>query len=95
MIRIGPSVDPDIDGPGAEEAAAGLRAQGHQALAVHCDVRDRAQAVAAAQHASITFGGVDILINNAGLRLSHYSWPLAEQSEAELAALVNLNVLAS
>ncbi|MBA4025504.1 MAG: hypothetical protein C0482_24375 [Gordonia sp.] len=65
----------DIDGAAAEATAAELRSAGGEALAVACDVAD-ADAVAAAVEKSIeTFGGVDVLVNNAALHLRKYSPP--------------------
>ena len=49
-----------------EETAAEIRAIGRQALAVRCDVTDRAQVDAAVARAVGELGSVDILVNNAG-----------------------------
>ena len=46
-------------------AAEQIRAAGGQALALKCDVRDDAQVHAAVAAAVDTFGGIDILVNNA------------------------------
>ncbi len=46
-------------------AAAEIEAAGGKALAVQCDIRDEAQIQAAVDKAVETFGGIDILINNA------------------------------
>lgn len=46
-------------------AAADMIAAGGQALALACDIRDEAQVKAAIDKAVETFGGIDILINNA------------------------------
>lgn len=46
-------------------AAAEIEAAGGKALAVQCDIRDEAQIQAAVDKAVATFGGIDILINNA------------------------------
>ena len=43
-----------------------IRAAGGEALALPCDVADRAQAEAAAARAERELGGVDLLVNNAG-----------------------------
>jgi NAD(P)-dependent dehydrogenase (short-subunit alcohol dehydrogenase family) len=57
----------DINAENAERAAKELRDAGAQASAVRVDITDRASAVAMAEHASQTFGGVDILVNCAAL----------------------------
>jgi NAD(P)-dependent dehydrogenase (short-subunit alcohol dehydrogenase family) len=46
---------------------AELRAAGHRADGVPCDVADIQQVRALADHARATFGGVDIWVNNAGV----------------------------
>lgn len=46
-------------------AAKDMIAAGGQALAVVCDIRDEAQVKAAIDKAVETFGGIDILVNNA------------------------------
>ena len=49
-----------------EETAAELRANGVQAVALSCDVRDPVQVQAVVARAVADLGGVDILVNNAG-----------------------------
>ena len=46
-------------------AAAEIEAAGGRALPLKCDVRDRKQVVAAIDQTVATFGGIDVLINNA------------------------------
>lgn len=46
-------------------AAAEIEAAGGKALAVQCDIRDEAQIQLAVDKAVATFGGIDILVNNA------------------------------
>ncbi|HKI92308.1 MAG TPA: SDR family NAD(P)-dependent oxidoreductase [Gaiellaceae bacterium] len=49
-----------------EETVAEIRGLGRRALAVRCDVTDRAQVDAAVARAVSELGAVDILVNNAG-----------------------------
>ena len=49
-----------------EETVAEIRGMGRRALAVRCDVTDRAQVDAAVARTVEEFGRVDILVNNAG-----------------------------
>jgi 3-oxoacyl-[acyl-carrier protein] reductase len=49
-----------------ESTAAEIRALGRRALALKCDVTDRAQVAAAVERAVDELGSVDILVNNAG-----------------------------
>lgn len=64
----------------AERVAAAIRDDGGEAVAVQADVSVGAGASRLIDEAAAAFGGVDILINNAGLQPAK---PLAEVSEAE------------
>lgn len=58
--------DPNPKLPGTIfTAAAEIEAAGGVALPIQCDIRDEAQIEAAIQRTAETFGGIDILINNA------------------------------
>jgi citronellol/citronellal dehydrogenase len=46
-------------------AVAEIEKAGGKGLGVQCDIRDEAQVVAAVEKAIATFGGIDILVNNA------------------------------
>ncbi len=50
-----------------EAVAAEVRALGRRALPVPCDVSDEAQIKAALLHTQAELGGVDVLVNNAGV----------------------------
>ncbi len=54
-----------------ESLCAEVKAAGGQALAVSCDVTDAAQVTALAKQVQDAYGGLDILINNAGAAGSH------------------------
>ena len=64
----------DIDLEGAESVAAGL---GEVATGVWADVTDEASVVSAYREAALAFGGVDIVISNAGIASSA---PITETS---------------
>src|SRR5487761_954570 len=49
-------------------AAEELAAQGHKALAIHCDVADDAQVEAMVDQTVATFGRLDAAYNNAGVQ---------------------------
>jgi short-subunit dehydrogenase len=49
-----------------EALAAEISSQGGEALVLPCDVAERGQVFAAAQRALDHFGGIDLLVNNAG-----------------------------
>lgn len=65
----------------AEEVAAHLRDLGGTAVADHSDVRTFAGAATAVQRAVEEFGGIDILINNAG---TLHAAPVTDVGEADL-----------
>ncbi len=60
----------DIDAAAGEAAAAGLRAKGAKAIFVRTDVMQRAQIEALIERATSEFGGLDIMLNNAGVALT-------------------------
>jgi 3-oxoacyl-[acyl-carrier protein] reductase len=63
----------DIDGRAANEAAAAIVADGGRAVAVEVDVADEDSVAAMASRALDVFGGIDVLVNNAGLHLGKYN----------------------
>ena len=74
-------------------AAAELEAAGTPALGVGCDVADEHQVEAAVASAIREFGGIDILINNAGLHLMKYNQPFGVLSRNDVRALFDVNVI--
>lgn len=56
----------DLDGDAAAVVAASIRSAGGGAAATACDVTDESDLVALADLAVVEFGGVDVLVNNAG-----------------------------
>jgi citronellol/citronellal dehydrogenase len=60
------TVEPNPKLPGTIfSAAEEIEATGGKALALACDIRDEQQVLAATRKTAETFGGIDILINNA------------------------------
>jgi NAD(P)-dependent dehydrogenase (short-subunit alcohol dehydrogenase family) len=57
----------DLDGPGADHAAAEIAATGHRALAAAADVADPAQAQDLIDRVLGEFGRIDLLCSNAGI----------------------------
>ncbi len=82
----------DIDLAGAEQLAAYLNQQfgAGRAVAVKMDVTNEASVRAAFEQAQLSFGGIDVIVNNAGLASSA---PITETSLAEWNK--NWNVLAT
>ncbi|MEA2682340.1 MAG: hypothetical protein QOK05_668 [Chloroflexota bacterium] len=67
----------DLDDSNAEAIATDI---GEQALGLQLDVADEASVAEAFEHAALHFGGVDLLVNNAGITVAR---PLAETSVAD------------
>ncbi len=57
----------DVDAANARECAAWITGRGGQALGLTCDVTDEAQVQAAVARAREAYGGIDVLVNNAGI----------------------------
>jgi 3-hydroxybutyrate dehydrogenase len=70
----------DLNRQAAEATAAELKAGGAQAIGVAVDVTSEEQVNAAVEQAVAAFGGIDILINNAGIQIVH---PVEEFSFAD------------
>ena len=72
----------DIDRAGAEQLAAYVNQKfgSGRAVAVKMDVTDEASVRAAFEQAALAFGGIDVIVNNAGLASSA---PITETSLAE------------
>jgi len=78
----------DLNEEGAKEVAASL---GDNAIAIRCDVADGAQVTAAVKETSEAFGGLDIVVNNAGW--TNANSPLIETDEATFRKIYDINVL--
>ncbi len=91
--RGGNVVLADIDERAAQLAAAEIEADGGQATAMCCDVADETQVEAMFEAISERFGGVDILINNAGLHSVEFSVAMATTGVARLRRLFDVNVM--
>lgn len=83
----------DIDGAVAEAAAAEIRGAGGSAEGLGGDVTDEARIAAIMARAAETNGGVDLLINNAGLHSNEYGQPITSMGLAKVRRLFEVNVL--
>ena len=70
----------DLNKEAAEATAAELRARGFAAMGVAMDVTDEAQVMAGVAEVVNAWGGVDVLVSNAGIQIIH---PVEEFSLAE------------
>ena len=73
----------------AEKLVADIIAAGGQAQAVQGDVADHATIVALFDAAAAAFGGVDLLVNNAGV---FSTAPLADQTDDDFDRLIAINL---
>ncbi len=74
-----------------EALASRLRKQGHQALALACDVTDYSAVQAAVGQAEAALGAIDILVNNAGL--IEPIGRFADIAPADWARVIEVNVM--
>jgi D-sorbitol dehydrogenase (acceptor) len=78
----------DLNREGAETVAGKISAAGGQAVAVQVDVRDQIQAQAMVDAAIERFGGLDVLVNNAGVGKII---PFLETTEADWNFMFDVN----
>lgn len=83
----------DIDGAEAEAAAAEIRGKGQLATGLQGDVTDEARMGEVMAQAAALQGGIDILINNAGLHSDEYGKPITTMGLAKTRRLFEVNVI--
>jgi 3-oxoacyl-[acyl-carrier protein] reductase len=79
----------DVAMDGAQEFAESVRAAGGNAAAFACDVTDSASVTRALTEVSQAFGGIDIVINNAGINVDG---PVEELSDTAFGRCLDVNV---
>lgn len=82
----------DIDGKAAEDAAAEIVTNNGAAIGLQGDVTDEARMAEVMAEAAKQRGGIDLLINNAGLHSDEYSRPIIEMGLAKTRRLMDVNV---
>lgn len=87
-FRVGVGARDDVR---REEAVAKLRADGHDVFGVALDVTDDASVAAAAAHLEAE-GGLDVLVNNAGITGGMPQEP-SQVTAAQVLGVVDVNVL--
>jgi len=80
----------DRDEEAIGTAAEGLRSAGHNAIAVTCDVTDKAQVAAMIERGVRTYGRLDAAFNNAGVNSD--GAPLLDTSDEEFDRIINVNL---
>lgn len=76
----------DVDADGARTAAAEL---GNGCIGLGCDVRSTADVTAAVAATVEAFGGLDLLVNNAGIEIAK---PAVEITDEEFTRILDINV---
>jgi len=79
----------DVNMAAAQAVAEELKAGGASAMAIAADVTDEAQVNAAVDAVVEAWGGVDILVSNAGIQIVH---PLEEFSYAEWKKMIAIHL---
>jgi NAD(P)-dependent dehydrogenase (short-subunit alcohol dehydrogenase family) len=79
----------DVNVDGAEAVAEEIRGAGRSAVAQACDVTDEGQVVGALERSESEWGGLDFLVNNAGVQLEK---ALHETDNEEYDWIFNVNV---
>ena len=78
---------------GADEAAAKLRKAGYKAIGVKADVTSEVDVAAMADSTVKEFGGIDVLVNNAGLFTTLALKPFDQITNAEWMRVMEVNTL--
>ena len=79
----------DLNKAAADATAAEMTAQGFAAMAVAADVTDEAQVDAAVAAVVAAWGGVDVLVSNAGIQIVH---PIEEFPFAEWKKMIAIHL---
>ena len=83
----------DIDGDMAELAASEICGAGGSAQGLGGDVTDEARMADVLAQAARTHGGIDLLVNNAGLHSDEYGQPITTMGLAKVRRLFDVNVM--
>jgi NAD(P)-dependent dehydrogenase (short-subunit alcohol dehydrogenase family) len=86
-------VQVDIDAEAGEQAAAEIRRAGGSASAFAADVNDDERISQLITDTVNNYGGIDILINNAGLHSAEFAVPMATTGVPRLRRLFDTNVM--
>ncbi len=83
----------DLDGIAATRVVDELTADGGRGLAHVMDVTDAVGAAAMVDHTVAQLGGVDVLVNNAGIHLDHAQLPFTLDAVPKWRAVLDVNVI--
>ena len=79
----------DVDAAALDGAVSALRGEGFEVAAHHADVSLRADVEALVRFAVATFGGLDIMLNNAGVAIVQ---DLMDVTEADFDTVIGINL---
>jgi 3-oxoacyl-[acyl-carrier protein] reductase len=79
----------DVNDAAAAETAAEIEKSGSRAIALHCDVSDRAQVAGAFRAVADEFGSLDIVVSNAGVTRDSL---VHKMTEADFDIVVNTHL---
>ena len=82
----------DLDGKGAESVAKELTDRGGKAAGTQVDITDPASVKRMMENAHATFGGIDILVNNAALMVELAYMPIIKTPLEDWNRLMAVNV---
>ena len=82
----------DVDINGARTLAESLADDGVTALGLECDIADEAMVNRAVETVNVEFGGIDVLVNNAGRHLRKYGQPFSSLTSEDVRELFAVNV---
>jgi NAD(P)-dependent dehydrogenase (short-subunit alcohol dehydrogenase family) len=83
----------DLDADVGARMVAELEADGHAGVSFPMDVRDVDAAARLADAATERFGGVDVLVNNAGIHLDHAQLPFTLEAVPRWRDVLDVNVM--
>jgi NAD(P)-dependent dehydrogenase (short-subunit alcohol dehydrogenase family) len=83
----------DLDDVAAEKVVGELAADGRRGIAHVMDVTDVDAAAAMVERATSELGGVDLLVNNAGIHLDHAQLPFTLEAVPKWRAVLDVNVI--
>lgn len=82
----------DVDADAVADAATAIRAAGGSAAGLVGDVTDEVQMNEVMTRAASARGGIDLLVNNAGLHSDSYSRPITEMGLGKVRRLFAVNI---
>lgn len=83
----------DLNAEGASRVAGEITTAGGRAIAVGVDIADETSVAAMMDHCRTTFGGLDILVNNAAMMVEAVGTPLVRMEIADFERLLQVNLM--